>query len=194
MSRPCLFLTGGQRRSVAEPSQTATFVTIGWVKCDMSCWGDTDGGCRPLTRSHDVPDDVRERLRHLERLLTHHAGNISLDPENLRILVESLEEQNALLQRQRTSPDEVSLDSDYVGMDDEKCTVKPLENNITRKGLSCLPRGFADSLSLIRLLGGILALEFLHAHQELDRTMRPGQLAQRELQRIMKQYVTCCLN
>lgn len=68
----------------------------------------------------------------MEKLLTHYAGDIKLDSESLKNLAESVEKtpDNTVGPLQPRPP---SPGSDYLGVDDENFTVKPLDNNTTRK-------------------------------------------------------------
>lgn len=70
----------------------------------------------------------------MEKILTHYAGNIKLDPESLKSLANSIDKTpghpETAIQSRPQSPG-----SDYLGVDDENFTVKPLDNNTTRKFL-----------------------------------------------------------
>lgn len=121
---------------------------------------------RPDRVSSDT--DVDQRLRYMERLLRHYAGDISLETDDLRAAVETVSKEASPraegVERRR------STDSDDLEAEAESFTVQPLENNATRM---CTTRLTVRRLILsVRLLGRILPLELLHAHQGVDRPVR----------------------
>jgi hypothetical protein len=81
-----------------------------------------------------VTSDLLRRINYMERLLVHYAGDIKLDSESLRVMVETAED-DMPQSRQAESRDDYAAShaSDYLGAELENCTVKPLENNITRE-------------------------------------------------------------
>ncbi|KAI5458904.1 fungal-specific transcription factor domain-containing protein [Mariannaea sp. PMI_226] len=83
---------------------------------------------------HQVISDLLKRINYLERLLVHYAGNIKLDSESLRVLVETAEDglpPHPPSQSHDREEYVASHGSDDLGAELENCTVKPLENNIT---------------------------------------------------------------
>lgn len=73
----------------------------------------------------------------MERLLVHYAGDIDLDSENLRGLAETVDGDKAtgagVPPPPSSRPAEPSSGgSEYLGVDEESFTVKPLDNNMTR--------------------------------------------------------------
>ena len=68
--------------------------------------------------------ELEQRVAYMEKLVTHYTGVVNLDCETLQNLVMSVGKQPDL---------QGSNASVYLGVDDEKFTVQPLGNNITRK-------------------------------------------------------------
>lgn len=111
-------------------------------------------------------EELVQRLKHMERLLQHYAGDINLDSENLRGLAEAVDKD----QPPRAREQSVSQASDYLGGEEENFTVQPLGNNITRRSPSeccCI----MYSLTADRLLGRVFTLELFYANKTMDRTM-----------------------
>ncbi|KAH8169239.1 fungal specific transcription factor domain-containing protein [Sarocladium implicatum] len=82
----------------------------------------------PAVRSQ-VPNtgvEANERIQHMEKLLRHYAGNISLETENLRNLAEAIDKDHPAAQNEGSR----YHDSD-IGAEEEKFTVQPLGDNIT---------------------------------------------------------------
>lgn len=89
----------------------------------------SDCSCRPQTPSASA--EINKRVQHLEKLLRHYAGNISLEADDLRDLAEAIDKERPAPHQERS----VSQGSDQLGADEERFTVQPLGNNITRETL-----------------------------------------------------------
>lgn len=77
----------------------------------------------------------------MEKIITHYAGNIPLDPESIKAMAEAVDNKNPdIAQVHRQAPVVGSPGSDYLGVDDENYTVQPLDNNTTRETHRCLRR------------------------------------------------------
>lgn len=75
----------------------------------------------------------------MEKIITHYAGNIPLDPESIKAMAEAVDNKNPdIAQVHRQAPVVGSPGSDYLGVDDENYTVQPLDNNTTRETHRCL--------------------------------------------------------
>lgn len=77
------------------------------------------------------PDNAQlaQRLKYMERLLQHYAGDINLDSDNLRDLADAVDKDAAIPRGNATT----SQGSEYLGPDEENFSVQPLGNNITRE-------------------------------------------------------------
>ncbi|KAH7303825.1 fungal-specific transcription factor domain-containing protein [Stachybotrys elegans] len=72
--------------------------------------------------------DLTDRVRYLERIVRHYAGNVSLDTETLKNLAEREIQQRPLLQS--VAPATVSSrSSEFLSVESEHFCIKPLENN-----------------------------------------------------------------
>lgn len=77
-----------------------------------------------------------ERVRCMERLLSHYVPNISFDVQSLRQAVDELKDKH------RDSGSDVvstkdAIDMDDLAIDEEDFTIKALPDNTTRECLSC---------------------------------------------------------
>ncbi|KAH6877259.1 fungal-specific transcription factor domain-containing protein [Thelonectria olida] len=112
LRRKCEFLGPVARHGHADPTQEMTKLRQG--------------------SHHQVTSDLLRRINYMERLLVHYAGDIKLDSESLRVMVETAEDELPPSRKAESRDDyAASHASDYLGAELENCTVKPLENNIT---------------------------------------------------------------
>ncbi|KAM6526876.1 hypothetical protein FSOLCH5_002959 [Fusarium solani] len=101
---------------------------------------DADGGDGSArNRSGASNAELLQRIAHMEKIITHYAGNIPLDPESIKAMAEAVDNKNPdIAQVHRQAPVVGSPGSDYLGVDDENYTVQPLDNNTTRETHRCL--------------------------------------------------------
>ncbi|KAH7272664.1 hypothetical protein FSOLCH5_002959 [Fusarium solani] len=94
---------------------------------------DADGGDGSArNRSGASNAELLQRIAHMEKIITHYAGNIPLDPESIKAMAEAVDNKNPdIAQVHRQAPVVGSPGSDYLGVDDENYTVQPLDNNTT---------------------------------------------------------------
>lgn len=85
----------------------------------------------------DSSSELAQRVAYLETLLQHYAGDIRLDSDNLRHLVDHVEKKDpssaaAGAAAAGRPPGESESDSDYLAAEDEGFIVQPIGNNVTR--------------------------------------------------------------
>ncbi|KAL1887556.1 hypothetical protein Cpir12675_006504 [Ceratocystis pirilliformis] len=79
------------------------------------------------------PTETTQRLRYMEKLLTHFTGRSNLDATTLKNLADAVDRQRGEArfgQDAGGAADDGSQSSEYLGVDAENFTVQPLESNI----------------------------------------------------------------
>lgn len=100
---------------------------------------------RSVTSNNGHIEEMQERLMHMERILQHKFKDISLDTKNLAQMARSLPHNlTSKHSPQRNVPDIAVEDSEDLAMEEEKCTIEPVEQTTTRSCIYSISRTATD--------------------------------------------------